>query len=243
MRRFEEQPLGPPRRHRPATRPSEEHVGASAAGPSLSPATAPRLQRLAGNAAVSSLARDHDGDESAAVLGVVGKGGGRPLDPAVQTDMEQRLGDRFDDVRIHTDAPAAASATSVQALGYTVDNEIVFNEGQYSPTTESGRRTLAHELTHVTQQRSGPVDGTPVEGGIRVSDPSDRFEQEAEHNAERAIAGEGSTVTASAGGSVQRDAMGGGAGKEEDEDVQGLFAQRAAAPEEEKKDEDEAAGG
>jgi Zn-dependent peptidase ImmA (M78 family) len=49
---------------------------------------------------------------------------------------------------------------------------------------------LAHELTHVVQQRSGPVDGTPAEGGISVSDPSDRFEREAVENAER-VAGPG----------------------------------------------------
>jgi hypothetical protein len=34
------------------------------------------------------------------------------------------------------------------------------------------------------QQRSGPVDGSPVQGGIAVSDPADRFEQEAERSAE-----------------------------------------------------------
>jgi hypothetical protein len=43
---------------------------------------------------------------------------------------------------------------------------------------------LAHELTHVVQQRSGPVDGTPIGGGVSVSDPSDRFEREAASNAE-----------------------------------------------------------
>ena len=37
-------------------------------------------------------------------------------------------------------------------------------------------RTLAHELTHVVQQRSGPVEGTETGGGVRVSDPSDRFD-------------------------------------------------------------------
>ena len=47
---------------------------------------------------------------------------------------------------------------------------------------------LAHELTHVVQQRSGPVDGTDAGGGVRVSDPSDRFERAAVANAERAMA-------------------------------------------------------
>ena len=38
---------------------------------------------------------------------------------------------------------------------------------------------LAHELTHVVRERRGPVDGSPAPGGIRLSDPGDRFEQAA----------------------------------------------------------------
>jgi hypothetical protein len=46
---------------------------------------------------------------------------------------------------------------------------------------------LAHELTHVVQQRSGPVDATPVGGGIAISHPSDRFEQAAERSADQVV--------------------------------------------------------
>jgi hypothetical protein len=46
---------------------------------------------------------------------------------------------------------------------------------------------LAHELTHVVQQRSGPVDGTATGGGIAVSSPSDRFEREAVANADKVM--------------------------------------------------------
>ena len=56
------------------------------------------------------------------------------------------------------------------------------------PDLDAGKTTLAHELTHVVQQRSGPVDGTSAPGGIKVSDPSDRFEREASANAERVMA-------------------------------------------------------
>ena len=38
-------------------------------------------------------------------------------------------------------------------------------------TPTKGRHTLAHELTHVVQQRSGPVDGTPTGDGVAVSHP------------------------------------------------------------------------
>jgi hypothetical protein len=59
---------------------------------------------------------------------------------------------------------------------------------------------LAHELTHVVQQRSGPVDGTDAGGGVKVSDPSDRFEREAVANADRLTA----TPSPASSGDVQR---------------------------------------
>jgi hypothetical protein len=77
-----------------------------------------------------------------------------PLDSATRAFMEPRFGNDFSAVRIHTDAKAAESAQSVQALAYTVGSNIVFGKGQYSPHTDSGRRLLAHELTHVIQQSS-----------------------------------------------------------------------------------------
>ena len=90
------------------------------------------------------------------------------------------MGHDFGDVRVHTDATASDSARSVNAQAYTVGSDIVFQSGTYAPDTDGGRHVLAHELTHVVQQRSGPVDGTPAPGGIKISHPSDSFEQAAE---------------------------------------------------------------
>src|SRR2546429_9591486 len=85
----------------------------------------------------------------------------------------------------------------------------------------------AHELTRGVQRRAGPVDGTPAAGGIKVSHPSDSFEQAAENNADRVMSSQAvSTPTTGAPSSVQRVAP------EEEEPVQGTFVQRAAAPEE-----------
>jgi hypothetical protein len=158
-----------------------------------------RLQREAGNAAVARLLDDEAGgsdeagaadEQSAAdqspVLGVIGSGGA-PLDAGVRSTMETGLGADFGDVRIHTDEPAAASAQSVQARAYTVGSDVVFDKGAYQPGSPEGMHTLAHELTHVVQQRSGPVDASPAAGGIAVSDPSDRFEQAAEASAEQFV--------------------------------------------------------
>jgi hypothetical protein len=101
--------------------------------------------------------------------------------------MESRIGADFSDVRVHTDGNAARSAAAVAAQAYTVGNEVVLGERAPALDSPAGKRTLAHELTHVVQQRQGPVEGTPAGGGIAISDPSDRFEQAAEANAERVM--------------------------------------------------------
>ncbi|MDO8356374.1 MAG: DUF4157 domain-containing protein [Nitrospirota bacterium] len=77
--------------------------------------------------------------------------GGQPLDPNTREFFEPRFGTDFSAVRIHTDAQAVESARSVNALAYTVGRDVVFNNSQYAPHSDSGRRLLAHELTHVVQ--------------------------------------------------------------------------------------------
>jgi len=180
----------------------------------LSGAALMRLQREAGNGAVSELVEE----QRSPVLDVVSSGGS-PLQPAVRADMESRLGHDFGDVKVHTDAAAHDSAMSVGAHAYTVGSNVVFQRDAYDPSSQAGRTTLAHELTHVVQQRSGPVEGNPSGGGISVSDPGDRFERAASDNATRVM---------SEPAPVQRQDEG-----EEEEPVQGLFVQRQGDEEEE----------
>ena len=164
-------------------------VSSGAHGP-LSPAAILGLQRTAGNASVVQLLGADDETQSP-VHDVVGKGGGAPLDDGVRSDMEGRFGQDFGDVRVHTDAQASKSAESVGANAYTVGSDIVFRSGHFDASSPVGQRTLAHALTHVVQQRSGPVDGSPAAGGINLSSPSDRFEQAAEQNATSVMSGSG----------------------------------------------------
>ncbi len=84
---------------------------------------------------------------------------GRALDAGVRAFMEPRFGHDFGSVRVHTGEAAARSARSVSALAYTAGEHVVFNEGQYQPETEAGRRLLAHELAHVIQQSSSTMAG------------------------------------------------------------------------------------
>jgi hypothetical protein len=191
----------------------------------LAPTAVLRLQRAAGNAGVAAIL---DGEQESPVKDVVGRGAGQPLDAPVRQRMEASFGTDFSDVRVHTGASAAASARAVEAHAYTVGNEIVLGEG-HTPGSGSHERTLAHELTHVVQQRQGPVDGTPTAGGISVSDPSDRFERAAESTADAVLSGgrgPDAGSGAAGGSSVQRQ-------EEPEEELQALAVQRQEEEEEE----------
>jgi competence ComEA-like helix-hairpin-helix protein len=84
-------------------------------------------------------------------------GPGRPLEPSVREDMEARFGHDFSKVRIHADGVGEQSARDLHAHAYTTGNDIVFGANRFAPSTVDSRRLLAHELTHVVQQRGQPV--------------------------------------------------------------------------------------
>ena len=85
--------------------------------------------------------------------------GGRPLPDPVRSEMEGGIGETFDDVRIHTGRDAAGLAREIEARAFTIGPDVVFAEGAYQPETHSGRKLIAHELTHVVQQRGPRPDG------------------------------------------------------------------------------------
>lgn len=158
----------------------QRQTGRHAHGPSCGHDGSPPVQRHAHGPSCGH-------DESApvrrsSVPDVLGTAG-QPLDGAVRTEMESRLGADFSDVRLHTGPTAQRSAAEVGARAYTSGSHVVIGAGG------ADRHTLAHELTHVIQQRRGPVAGTDNGSGLRVSDPSDRFERAAEENARRVLAG------------------------------------------------------
>lgn len=105
---------------------------------------------------------------------------GRELDGGVRRLMERRFGFDFSGVRIHDDAAAAASADAAGAAAYTIGTHVVFGTGRRSWSTMEGQDLLAHELTHVVQQRAAGRTTTD-------STPSAAAEQEATHTS--ALAG------------------------------------------------------
>ncbi len=112
------------------------------------------------------------------------RGGGQSLDAGTEKTMGKALGDDFSDVRVHTDSNAEALNKSVNADAFTTGSDIFFRGGKYSPGGSDGEKLLAHELTHVTQQR-----GASTSGAMTVSDPGDSSELEAGKFADHATSG------------------------------------------------------
>ena len=86
---------------------------------------------------------------------VVPSGGGQSLPSDALNFFGSRFGYDFSGVRIHADARAHEAARSVNAEAFTLGQNVVFEAGRYAPHSDSGRRLLAHELTHVVQQSGG----------------------------------------------------------------------------------------
>ena len=105
---------------------------------------------------------------------------GQSLDTPTRKFFESRLGHDFSNVRVHAEWRAAESAEAVNALAYTVGQDMVFGRGQYSPQTTSGRTLLAHELTHVVQQGARAPSA-----GIEIGAVDAPEEREADHAADQ----------------------------------------------------------
>ncbi|MDJ0806657.1 MAG: DUF4157 domain-containing protein [Gammaproteobacteria bacterium] len=110
---------------------------------------------------------------------------GRPLSPTLRDYFEPRFGQDFSRVRVHTDPLANASSRNIGARAYTHGSHIVFGSQEYRPETLSGRRLLAHELTHVVQQSqvAAIVQRDPLDGEEDLLGQQGRAEDEARQTA------------------------------------------------------------
>lgn len=88
------------------------------------------------------------------------RGGGQPLTESLRAQFEPRFGHDFSDVRLHTGSDAAEASQNIGAKAFTVGNDVAFGAAQYSPETGAGKTLLAHELTHVVQQKAGTTGST-----------------------------------------------------------------------------------
>jgi hypothetical protein len=78
-------------------------------------------------------------------------GTGQPLAASTRRFMEPRFVANFGDVRIHDDPGAQQTAAQIHARAFTYQHDIYLGRGE----SEHDERLMAHELTHVVQQRGG----------------------------------------------------------------------------------------
>jgi hypothetical protein len=183
-----------------------------------------RLQNQVGNQAVQRLLAQRSGagsfeldDETTSRINRE-RGGGQPLESAVQKQAGAAMSQDFSDVRVHTSPKANALSRQLGARAFTTGQDIFFRDGAYDPASSSGQELIAHELTHVVQQSTGAVGGG---GKMTVNPPGDAFEQEADAIA-KAVTSPAATAE------VQRQAA-----PEEEEEIQTKAIQRQVPEEEE----------
>jgi LAS superfamily LD-carboxypeptidase LdcB len=134
----------------------QEYVG-SVAQPSLLPVTRKDNRANAGNGDASQVG--HRPNQTSPVTSNLETGinsmmgGGQPLSESVRAYFEPRFGQSFDHVRLHVDSHAAEYADALGARAFTLGQDVFFGAGQFTPENAPGRQLLAHELTHVIQQR------------------------------------------------------------------------------------------
>jgi hypothetical protein len=97
------------------------------------------------------------------------RGGGQALDGPVRAKMESAFGADFSGVRVHTGPEADALNRSMQAKAFTTGNDIFFRAGGYDPGSPAKQETLAHELTHVVQQRGGQPGVQRLSQDVKVA--------------------------------------------------------------------------
>ena len=76
--------------------------------------------------------------------------GGRPLSVSTRQFMEPRFGVNFGQVQLHTDQNASQIASQIQARAFTYGHHIWLGRGE----SEQDKKLMAHELVHVSQQKS-----------------------------------------------------------------------------------------
>ena len=157
------------------------------------------LQHSHGNAYVQRVVGEA-GVEKTYVPNTAAESHAQPLDAGVQSQMESAFGESFGDVRVHAGKHAGDAAGELDARAFTRGRDIYFREGEYNPSTREGQELLAHELTHVVQQRGGSATR-----GASVGPAGDTFEQEADEVAASVMRGERAHVEQrSAAADVQR---------------------------------------
>ncbi len=100
---------------------------------------------LGGHGPIVQRRCDAHRDEHPNALPLFLRAAGRPLPEPIAAEMGSKLGDDFDQVRVHDDTAATESARALGATAFTVGRDVAFAPGAYAPETESGRPERSRE--------------------------------------------------------------------------------------------------
>ena len=177
--------LGHMKSHEHVHHEHEEPGRRGAEAPAAKTAPVERLAASVGNQAFGVLARAGagilpDGTAHPDVTAALARrrGYGKPMETGLRDELSGKFGDSFHDVAFHTDAEAGEIARSVDANAFTTGSDVYFAPGQFKPESPEGKELIAHEPAHVVQQR-----GAPTSGPMRVSQPGEPLERDAERAA------------------------------------------------------------
>ena len=107
------------------------------------------------------------------------RGRGSTLPESMRGGMEAAFGTDFGDVRVHHDSESDVLCRQMTAKAFTTGSDIFLRKD----VNPSDSTLLAHELTHVVQQRAMAGGGG---GGMSVRPAGDQYEQEADAVAKQA---------------------------------------------------------
>jgi Domain of unknown function (DUF4157) len=198
----------------PSSGPDASHANAEAGALSLPQLSHPanatpladligQLQQTHGNTYVQRAL----GEMDTLKLGAESQTGNRMqgLEAGPKSEMESAFGESFADVRVHADAAAEKMNEELGARAVTQGRDIYFGRGEYNPSTKEGKELLAHELTHVVQQRGSSIS----QQANTTGQVGDAFEQEADQAAALIARGDRAQVrNRSAAPSSQRQSQG-----------------------------------
>lgn len=108
------------------------------------------------------------------------RGGGSALDATTRSSMESGFGTSFEDVRIHQDSESDVLTRRLTSHAFTTGTDIFLR----SDASPGDNHLIAHELTHVVQQRA--MGGG---SGMSVGAAGDPHEHQADASAAAVVSG------------------------------------------------------
>lgn len=108
-----------------------------------------------------------------------------PVDTVILNDFNRKTGANIESAKLVYGPSADEYTRSHHALAIAVANTIYFRNGAYKPETEEGRKLLAHELSHVAQNKE-KEDYRNISTDVKEKE-AEEIEKKEEYNPDKII--------------------------------------------------------